>query len=76
MYGYRQDPQIVKLYLSKKISMETFLILDKILGFSPQFNKKLSDPVWELISLKMRKYHPFLNIDIFKFKKILREVVL
>jgi hypothetical protein len=71
-----RHPPIVKLYLSKKISIETFLILDKILGFSSQFNKKLSDPIWELISFKLKKYNPFLNIDTFKFKKILKEIVL
>lgn len=71
-----RHPKIVKLYLSNKISIETLLILDKILGFSKHFDKKLDDPIWQLISLRLKKYNPFLNIDVFKFKKILKEIIL
>jgi hypothetical protein len=71
-----RHPKIVKLYLSNKISIETLLILDKILGFSRHFNNKLDDPIWQLISLRLKKYNPFLNIDIFKFKKLLKEMIL
>jgi len=28
------------------------------------------------VSMKMKKYSPFMNIDTFKYKKILKEVVL
>jgi len=71
-----RHPKIIKLYLSNKISIETLLILDKILSFSKNFDKKLSDPIWQLIRLRLKKYSPFLNIDIFKFKKLLKEIVL
>ena len=33
------------------------------------------DPVWETVSLKIRKYKPFLQIDVFNYKKILRDIV-
>ena len=33
------------------------------------------DPVWETVSLKIKKYKPFLNINVFQFKKILREII-
>ena len=39
------------------------------------FDKKLKDPIWEIVSLKMKKYSPFLNIDVFRYKKILKEIV-
>jgi hypothetical protein len=39
------------------------------------FDKKLLDPVWETVGLKIKKYKPFLNIDIFHYKKLLREIV-
>jgi len=35
----------------------------------------LTDPVWETVSLKIKKYLPFLNIDVFHYKKILRKIV-
>ena len=56
--------------------------LDYVLGnkksAAPQFEEEdteLLDPVWETVSMKIRKYKPFLNINVFNFKKILREIV-
>ena len=69
-------PLILKKYLSGQISIETLVICDKILGYRIDYDKKLTDPVWETVSMRMRKYSPFLNIDVFRYKKILKEVVL
>jgi len=68
-------PIILKKFLSGKISLETLVIYDRIFLFGNNFDKKLNDPVWETVSLRMKKYSPFLNIDVFRFKKILRQVV-
>ena len=68
-------PPVLKRFLSGKISIETLIIYDKIFLFGKKFDKKLLDPVWETVSLKMKKYNPFLNIDVFQFKKILREII-
>ena len=68
-------PIILKRFLGGDISLETFVIFDIIFSFSEKFDEKLFDPVWETVSLKIRKYKPFLNINVFNFKKILREIV-
>jgi len=68
-------PIILKRFLGGDISLETFVIYDRIFSFRKKFDKKLKDPVWETVSLKIQKYSPFLNIDVFKFKKILRDLV-
>ena len=68
-------PIILKRLLGGQISPETFIIYNKIFGFSEEYDKKLLDPVWETVSLKIRKYSVFLNIDIFTFKKILRNII-
>ena len=68
-------PIILKRFLGGDISLETFVIYDIIFAFSEKFDEKLFDPVWETVSLKIRKYKPFLNINVFNFKKILREIV-
>ena len=68
-------PIILKRFLGKDISLETFVIYDIIFSFSEKFDEKLLDPVWETVSMKIRKYKPFLNINVFNFKKILREIV-
>jgi hypothetical protein len=57
-------------------SLETLVILNKILNYSKEFDKKLLDPVWEVTSKSIKKYDSFLNIDIFKYRKILKECVL
>jgi hypothetical protein len=69
-------PVILKSFLSGKISPETMVIYDKIFLFGKHFDKKLQDPVWETVSKKIKKYSPFLNIDVLKYRKILKEVVL
>ena len=68
-------PQILKRFLSGSISLETLAIYEIIFHFSKNFDKKLNDPVWESVSLKIRKYSPFLNIDVFNHKKILKEII-
>ena len=69
-------PIILKKYLGGDISIETMVILDQILEYRKEFDKHLQDPVWETVSMRMKKYSPFLNIDVFHYKKILKEVVL
>jgi hypothetical protein len=69
-------PPILKRYLSGRLSLEPFVIYDKIFHFSKSFDKKLTDPVWETVSLKLKKYSPFLlHIDVFQYKNILRNII-
>ena len=39
----------------------------------PYFDNKLKDPVWETVSLKIKKYTPFLNINVVSCQKMLKE---
>ena len=71
----RGHPPILKKYLGGEISLETLVIFEKIFSFGKKFNRKLKDPVWETVSMKIKKYVPFLNINVFQYKKILREIV-
>jgi len=71
-----KHPLILKEFLKSNISLETFVILDKILGFKKDFDKKLNDPIWNSVSMKIQKYSPLLNIDVFKYKKILKDLVI
>ena len=57
------------------IDLETLVVLEKIFEFRERFDQKLTDPVWETVSLKIRKYDPFININVFQYKKIVRELV-
>ena len=68
-------PLVLKRYLGGEISLETLTILEKVFSFRKEFDKKLQDPVWETVSLKIKKYIPFININTFSYKKILRELI-
>ena len=68
-------PLVLKKYLGGEVSLETLSILEKVFSFQSKFDKKLKDPVWETVSMKLKKYLPFLNINVFQFKKILRDIV-
>lgn len=69
-------PLILKNFLSGNISLETLVIYDKIFLFGKNFDKKLQDPVWESVSMKMKKYSPFIHIDVQRYKSILKEIIL
>jgi len=71
----RGHPTVLKKFLSGTISLETLVIYDKIFLFGNKFDKQLLDPVWETVSLKLKKYSPFLNIDVFNYRKILRSII-
>ena len=49
--------------------------LRKIFSFVKNFDKKLDDPVWESVKLKIDKYSPFININVFHYKKLIMEVI-
>jgi hypothetical protein len=70
-------PYIINLYLGKMVSHETMIVMENLLSFSEKFDKYLGedDVIWSKISLKIRKYKPFLKYDKNKFKSILKEKV-
>ena len=68
-------PPILRKYLGGNISLESLVICDRIFGYGKNFDKDLNDPVWETVSRRVKKYKPFLNINVQRYKKILKEVV-
>ena len=68
-----QHPPILKMFLSKRINFETFLILDDILSFTKQLNKDITETVlWPKLYDRMVRYKPFLKYNITKYKVTLR----
>ena len=70
-----KHPILVKEHLQNNISLETLILLDKILGFKKEFDRKLEDPVWKFLSMRMEKYTSFININVFRYKKLLKQVM-
>jgi hypothetical protein len=71
----KSHPILLRKFLGGNISPETMVIYDKIFKYSNNFDKKLLDPVWETVSLKIKKYSSFLNIDVLQYRKILRIIL-
>ena len=69
-------PILLKCHLTKEVSLETMVIYDRIFSYIKDFDKKLTDPVWKTVSLRIKNYSSFIHNDVFKFKKILKGVVL
>ena len=69
-------PPILKSYLGGDTSLESMVIYDIIFGYGKDFDKRLKDPVWETVSRKIKKYKPFININVPHYKKILKEVII
>lgn len=69
-----QYPKIIRLYLSKDISLETLCIILTITDTLSILDKKLEyDPIWDELRIKILKYTPFIKFDKSKFKKMLVE---
>ena len=69
-------PPALRLYIQGRISLETLIILDMVLKFMSKWDKKMKDPLWELLSLKIKKYKPFLSIPTDKYRKLMKEMFL
>ena len=67
-------PDIVNLYLRHVLSPETLVIINDFIPFEEKFSKYLSDDIlWSKVSLKLKKYKPFVRYDKEKVKSILKE---
>jgi hypothetical protein len=66
-----QYPPLLIMYNKKKISIETMVILDKLLNFTSVWEKKIQETTYfPVVKLKIVKYSSFLKFDknIFKDK--------
>jgi hypothetical protein len=61
-------PAICKMLIAKEIKLESFIMLDSLLGFS----QNLSDLVWKKDKMRIVKYRPFLHFDQRKAASIAR----
>jgi len=70
-----QHPHVLKLYLQKRIGLDTLVILDDLLGCFKYWDKKIKDNiVYPNINNMVSKYRPFIHkegFDIEKYKEIL-----
>ena len=71
-----QHPPILKYLFSKKINIETLIILDDILKFSKRLNKNIKETViWPKLYERMIRYKPFMKYNTTKYKMTLKKKV-
>ena len=63
-------PYILRAYLRKTIGPETLVILNRIENFVDVLDLPEDDPVWPDIRRLIRKYTPFIKINLEKFIEI------
>mgnify|MGYP003134445571 CR=1 FL=1 len=66
-------PTLLRLHIKGDVSLETLVVMDMVLGFMKEWDKKLIDPLWENISFKIKKYKPFLCINTSKYRELLKQ---
>ena len=69
-------PGIFRAVMEKRISPETFLVLDSILGFTKRWRMN-GDPIWEEVGIPILRYAPFLHLDTRRddLKRIISEII-
>ena len=68
-------PALLKLYLQKEISLETMVIIDRILGYSKAWNEHYTDDiVWDNVGKMIAKYSSFIDVDLNKYKATMQQV--
>jgi hypothetical protein len=69
-------PLLMVKTMQEIVSLDTLLLTDSILQFFNVWNMKIKERiVWEPFRMKCDKYRSFMNIDLPKFKNILKEEV-
>ena len=70
-------PPFLKLYLGKKISIETLIAADRVLTFRDYWDRSITENIiWPDVSRLMAKYQPFLKFDHSEIKKIMRDTLM
>ena len=64
-----QHPKLLKEYLGRRISLETLIILDELVQYTKDWDKKLGDDiVWKDLGFFLKKYKGFLTINAEKYR--------
>ena len=68
-------PKLLQSYQQHDVTLETLVILNNIIGYVDRWDKEITDDIlYPKVSLRIRKYGSFLNVDVKKYKKMLREM--
>lgn len=64
-------PKLLRMYQFGDVTIETVVILNKIVKFIPHWTKNITDSIiWPEYKRRLEKYAPFVKFDPFKMKKL------
>ena len=67
-------PPLLKLFLRKEVSLETMVLLDRVLGYANRWSTELDDDfTWNQVKKVIHKYKAFVHVDIGKYKQIMKQ---
>lgn len=70
-----EHPPIITYYIQEEISLETVVIINKLTGFMNKADKEITETImWPDVSLRIRKYQPFVQVDAERMKKVVLKV--
>jgi hypothetical protein len=68
-------PPIIDMLTQQDITLESFIIMNKILNFLPKISSSIEeDLVWPEIHKLITKYSPFVRVDLKPFRAIMKSV--
>ena len=71
-----QHPPILKMYMAKKITLETMCILETILNYIKSLDNNIAETyIWPTVKQKILKYRPFVKFDMVRMKLELRKIL-
>ena len=74
-FNNSQYPLILQKLYHGDIQLETFLILNQMLNFFPQFDKELDEYQWPVTRKLCDKYSSFLTVNLKKYREIVRKAL-
>ena len=70
-----QHPRLLRLLLSGKIAIQSFIIFDQILSFSKRWDKQIKETIiWPEKSFKLKKLKLFIRFNLTEAKFIMKDV--
>tara|TARA_Y100001937_G_scaffold120150_1_gene176944 strand:- start:6028 stop:6603 length:576 start_codon:yes stop_codon:yes gene_type:complete len=71
-----QHPPLLKMYMAKKITLETMCILETLVNYTKVLDKKIDETyVWPTVKRKIIKYKPFIKFNKERMKLELRKML-
>ena len=71
-----QHPILLKMYMAKKITLETMCILETLLNYTKKFDRDILETyIWPTIKTKILKYRPFIKFDMVRMKLEIRKMI-